>query len=219
MGFAVVADEVRTLAQRSAQAAKETAVKIDDSIQKSSVGVQISSRVAESLKLIATKTRQVDDLVGEIATASAEQTRGIEQVNGAVSQMDKVTQGNAASAEETAAASEQLKAQALTLLDAVQELNALAGGTAPSAHAVTAPRAPQSSAPRAKKHPAAQHHHSAPARQPVRTASPVKHDTHRAPAPASNEIISPQLGSASRSTLPATSEGGARADDLNFENF
>jgi methyl-accepting chemotaxis protein len=136
MGFAVVADEVRNLAQRSAQAAKETATKIEDSIQKSANGVQISGKVAERLQEIVTKARQVDELVAEIATASKEQSQGIGQVNTAVTQMDKVTQSNAASAEESASAAEELNAQALTLKSIVADLQRLVGAKA--AHAEVA---------------------------------------------------------------------------------
>lgn len=126
-GFAVVADEVRTLAQRSAQAAKETAQRIEDSIEKSERGVQLSTRVAKGFQDIVNKARQVDELIGQIAGASQEQSQGIAQVNTAVSQMDRVTQANAASAEESASAAEQLSAQAKTLLDAVSELNHIVG--------------------------------------------------------------------------------------------
>jgi methyl-accepting chemotaxis protein len=128
MGFAVVADEVRNLAQRCAQAAKETAVKIEDSVQKSGNGVQISAKVAKSLEDIVSKARQIDEMAAEVATASKEQNQGIEQVNVAVSQMDKVTQSNAASAEESASAAEELNAQAGTLKEAVAELLVLVGG-------------------------------------------------------------------------------------------
>ena len=127
-GFAVVADEVRNLAQRSAQAAKETAEKIEDSIAKSANGVAISGKVTESLTQIVTKARQVDELVAEIATASREQSQGIDQVNTAVTQMDKVTQTNAASAEESASASEELTAQADTLRELVADLQKLVTG-------------------------------------------------------------------------------------------
>jgi len=130
MGFAVVADEVRNLAQRSAQAAKETAAKIEDSIQKSENGVQISHKVAQNLQEIVTKVRKVDELVAEIATASKEQSVGIEQVNTAINQMDKVIQSNAASAEESASAAEELNAQALTLQSVVTDLEQLLGGNA-----------------------------------------------------------------------------------------
>lgn len=140
MGFAVVADEVRNLAQRSAQAAKETAAKIEESISRSGAGVKISAKVAGRLSEIVAKARQVDELVAEIATASREQSLGIEQVNGAVAQMDKVTQSNASAAEESASASEELSEQARTLEDAVAELLALVNGakTAPNAPARTA---------------------------------------------------------------------------------
>jgi methyl-accepting chemotaxis protein len=128
-GFAVVADEVRALAQRAAQAARETTEKIDDSIQKSARGVDLSGRVADGLSRIAEKTRKVNDLVVEIATASKEQTQGLSQVGVAVTQMDKVTQSNAANAEETASAAEELNAQAKTLLENVEELLKLVGGS------------------------------------------------------------------------------------------
>ena len=95
MGFAVVANEVRNLAQRSAQAAKETAAKIEGAIGNTARGVELSAKVAEVLIDIAAKARQVDELVAEVASASREQTNGITQINAAVGQMDKVTQGNA----------------------------------------------------------------------------------------------------------------------------
>jgi methyl-accepting chemotaxis protein len=131
-GFAVVADEVRNLAQRSAQSAKETATKIEEAITKSEYGVKISEKVAQSLHAIAEKTRKVDSIVAEIATASNEQNQGVHQVNLAIGQMDKVTQSNASSAEETASAAEELNAQALSLKDAVVELSKLVGHTATS---------------------------------------------------------------------------------------
>ena len=127
MGFAVVAEEVRSLAQRSAQAAKETAEKIEDSISKTVNGVQLSAKVATSLNLIGTKTCKVDELVAEIAGASKEQSQGIVQVNTAVTQMDKVTQSNAASAEESASAATELHGQAAVLKEAVAELLQLVG--------------------------------------------------------------------------------------------
>ncbi|MFA6543477.1 MAG: methyl-accepting chemotaxis protein, partial [Limisphaerales bacterium] len=124
---AVVADEVRNLAQRSAKSAKETAAKIEDAIAKSERGVQISDKVAASLQEIVGKVRQVDELVAGIATASSEQSQGIGQVNTAVTQMDKVTQSNAASAEESASASEELSSQASALQEAVADLQRLMG--------------------------------------------------------------------------------------------
>jgi len=131
-GFAVVADEVRNLAQRSAQSAKETATKIEEAITKSVYGVQISEKVATSLNAIAEKTRKVDAIVAEIATASNEQRQGVDQVNLAVGQMDKVTQSNASNAEETASAAEELNAQAISLKEAVADLSKLVGSSAQS---------------------------------------------------------------------------------------
>jgi len=127
-GFAVVAEEVRGLAQRAAEAAKETAAKIDDSIRKSGRGAELSSRVSAGLAQITDKARRVNDLVLEISTASKDQAQGIHQVGTAVSQMDKVTQSNAASAEETASAAEELNSQSVCLVESVNELLRLVGG-------------------------------------------------------------------------------------------
>jgi len=128
MGFAVVADEVRNLAQRSAQAARETADKIQDSITRSQHGVEISAKVAASLREIVEKARTVDELLGQIAAASVEQSQGITQVNSAVNQLDQVTQTNAGSAEENAGAAENLNTQAAALKSAVGALAELVGG-------------------------------------------------------------------------------------------
>jgi len=127
-GFAVVAEEVRSLAQRAADAAKETAGKIDDSIGKSTRGVNLSGRVADGLVVVTTKTHQVNDLISEIATASQEQSQGLQQIGTAISQMDSVTQSNSAMSEETAAAAEELSAQSVSLRESVSELLALVGG-------------------------------------------------------------------------------------------
>ena len=126
-GFAVVADEVRNLAQRAAAAAKETSGKIEGAISRSARGSDLNRKVSSSLGEIAARVREVDALVQEIAIASKEQSQGIGQVGTAISQMDKVTQGNAASAEESASAAEELNAQAHTLRGIVVELAALAG--------------------------------------------------------------------------------------------
>ena len=126
-GFAVVADEVRNLAQRCAQAAKETAVKIQDSIGRSDKGVQISGKVADTLQQIVAKVEQVDAAVEQIASACNEQNHGVTQINAAVTQMDQVTQNNAATAEESASAAEELNAQTQVLRDAVTLLAGLVG--------------------------------------------------------------------------------------------
>lgn len=146
-GFAVVAEEVRALAQRSANSAKETASKIEIAIRNGDQGAQISAKVAQSLGVIVDKARKVDELIAEIATASLEQNHGIGQINTAVSQMDQITQSNAANAEETAAASEELSAQAITLQDTVGQLRQLVGGVP---HSVTDHYTPASAPPTAK---------------------------------------------------------------------
>ena len=128
MGFAVVADEVRNLAQRCAQAAKETAGKIEGAIVKTGQGVELSGKVAQALNEIVAKVREVDDLAAEAVSGSQEQTQGITQINAAVGQMDKITQSNAATAEEAAAAAQELNAQAMTMKQSVAELLQLVGG-------------------------------------------------------------------------------------------
>ncbi len=143
LGFAVVADEVRGLAQRSAQAAKETAAMIENSVQKSVNGAGISQKVAQSLQGIVAKARQVDELAGQVVSSSREQSQGISQINHAVVEMEKATQSTAASAEESASASEELNAQANGLQDTVLELQHLVNGN----HLTQAQVAAASSAP------------------------------------------------------------------------
>ena len=128
MGFAVVAEEVRNLAQRSALAAKETAEKIEAALARSDEGARISEEVSGNLSGIIDQVRKLDSLISEIATASNEQSQGIEQVNTAIGQIDKVTQSNAAAAEESASASEELNAQASELNALVGNLLRLVGG-------------------------------------------------------------------------------------------
>ncbi|RKY08977.1 MAG: methyl-accepting chemotaxis protein [Planctomycetota bacterium] len=120
-GFAVVAEEVRNLAMRSAEAAKNTTAMIDESLKNSKNGVDIAGEVSKVLEEIVTGIGKTSDLVGEIAAASQEQSQGIDQINTAMAQMDKVTQQNAANAEESASASEELNAQAEELQAMVQE--------------------------------------------------------------------------------------------------
>ena len=134
-GFAIVADEVRSLAQRSATSAKETSAKIEGAVRNSEQGVQISSRVAGSLGSILDKARTMNHIVGEIAEATQEQNRGISELSKAVTQIDQITQSAASNAEETAAASEQLNANADSLHDTVGELLSLVQKSVDSANA------------------------------------------------------------------------------------
>jgi methyl-accepting chemotaxis protein len=127
-GFAVVAEEVRNLAMRSAEAAKNTANMIEESVKNSKNGVDIAIEVNKVFEGIVQSIGKTTDLVGEIAAASSEQSKGIDQINAAVAQMDKVTQQNAANAEESASASEEMNAQAETMNQIVQQLANLVGG-------------------------------------------------------------------------------------------
>ncbi|MBL0729346.1 methyl-accepting chemotaxis protein [Piscinibacter sp. HJYY11] len=118
-GFAVVAGEVRSLAQRSAQAAKEIKGLIGESVGKVETGTQLVGDAGRTMDDIVAQVRKVNDLIGEISSASGEQTSGIGQINDAVTQLDQVTQQNAALVEESAAAAESLKNQAHRLAEAV----------------------------------------------------------------------------------------------------
>jgi len=127
-GFAVVAEEVRSLAQRSAAAAKQTEGQIKDAIAKTAEGVAISEKVAASLADIAGKARQVNDLAAEVAQASTEQTEGISQINSAVSDMDRITQENAAGAQQTSGAAIELQTKANVMKQSSDALIALIAG-------------------------------------------------------------------------------------------
>jgi len=127
-GFAVVAEEVRNLAQRSAEAARNTNALIEGSQQNADNGVQATEEVVSILNEVTNGIKKVNNLVSEVSTASNEQAQGIDQINAAISQMDQVTQQNAANAEESSSASEELAAQAAYLQDTVLMLNRIISG-------------------------------------------------------------------------------------------
>jgi methyl-accepting chemotaxis protein len=195
-GFAVVADEVRSLAQRSAAAARETAEKIEAAIANSRRGSASCSRVGESLGEIAEKVTAADNLVAEIATAAREQTHGIKQIGLAMNQMDGVTRGNAARAEESSSAAAELTSQAHIMQESVEFLRSLvaAGGQASRIDRPTASALPRFDAAKgATIRPALPK--AAPARQSLPAPAPVH--------------------------IPMPGDGGLPRDDedKNFKNF
>lgn len=127
-GFAVVADEVRNLAIRAAEAARSTAGLIEGSVKKIETGSSLLCRTNDAFDRVAEQTDAVRGRIGDIATASGEQSHGIEQINNAVSEMDRVVQRNASGAEETASAAIELDTQAASLDHAVDDLNVLLDG-------------------------------------------------------------------------------------------
>ncbi len=127
-GFAVVAGEVRMLAQRSADAARNTAQLIDDSVKDAKKGAKIVDEVGSILGAITQGTTKVNELVAEITSATREQADGIMQVTDAITQMDQVTQANAAAAEQSASAAAELRTQAGDLEKTVDSLATLVGG-------------------------------------------------------------------------------------------
>jgi methyl-accepting chemotaxis protein len=207
LGFAVVAEEVRSLAQRSVQAARETAQKISDSTAKSEQGARISEKVAKSLDEITAKARQVDELIAEIAVASQEQSQGIDQVSRAVSDMDRVTQANAATAEETSAAASELDNQTSQLKVIIRELMQMVNGSHANegvATSVPPPVARKSAAPVAR---------SASKAVPMRRAPAAPHKSSQAPASAHSSNGNGKHAAAHNSIPNRNSHTDAPGDD------
>ncbi|MBN3269768.1 methyl-accepting chemotaxis protein [Bordetella bronchiseptica] len=221
-GFAVVAGEVRSLAQRSAQAAKEIKALIEDSVGKVGTGSQQVERAGATMQEIVASVKRVTDIMGEISAASEEQSSGIDQVNRAVSQMDEVTQQNAALVEEAAAAAGSLQEQAQRLAEAVSVFKINAGEVIDvSARQL----AQQRQAPRVAAAPAA----SAPA--PEGRTEPAPASAPRLARPAARAEVAAEAASARRparrpaaagpaadAATPAPSRRRAPADD-DWESF
>ncbi|MDD4506948.1 MAG: methyl-accepting chemotaxis protein [Sulfurospirillaceae bacterium] len=127
LGFAVVAEEVKNLAERSAGAAKEITGIIEASIDQVKSGTEVANKTKESFTEILNGIKKTSDLIGEIAISAKEQAEGMNQIAIAMGSVDQITQQNASASEETAAAAEELNAQALSMLDNVSELALLAG--------------------------------------------------------------------------------------------
>ena len=144
-GFAVVASEVRSLAQRSAEAAREIKALIGASVAKAKQGTNLVEQAGDTIQALVIDVKQVSDLMGSIAEASAEQSRGVQQVNKTVTEMDKVVQQNAAAVQQSASAAEAMRRQAESLAKAVSAFRVGDLGKAPGARpagAVAAERAP-----------------------------------------------------------------------------
>jgi methyl-accepting chemotaxis protein len=133
MGFAVVADEVRNLAQRCAQAARDTTDLIEESIQSSDEGRSKVDQVGSAVRAITSESEKIKQLIDEISTGSVEQSHGIQQISQAISQMEQSTQSNAAHAEQGAAAAVQLNAHADSMKELVGRMRLMVEGESSAA--------------------------------------------------------------------------------------
>ncbi|MDO8250497.1 MAG: methyl-accepting chemotaxis protein, partial [Rhodoferax sp.] len=145
-GFAVVASEVRSLAQRSAEAAKEIKILIGASVERVESGSRLVQNAGNTMNEIVGSVKRVGDIIGEITAAAAEQSDGIGQVNAAVNQLDQMTQQNAALVEQSAAAAESLRDQAQRLAQAVSVFKLTDAGTTSSTSSLPPPSRTQASA-------------------------------------------------------------------------
>ncbi|BAL94250.1 methyl-accepting chemotaxis protein [Rubrivivax gelatinosus] len=196
-GFAVVAGEVRTLAQRSAEAAREIKTLIGTSVERVEAGNALVHQAGSKMDEVLASIRRVADIVGEISSASAEQSDGVSQVGDAVAQMDQATQQNAALVEESAAAAESLRTQARQLVEVVAVFR-LANGAAPAAAPKAAPAAAKPSA----------------AAKTIARPAPAK-----AAAPSAASTAAPRPPAASK-PAPATTVAKATAsDDDDWQTF
>jgi methyl-accepting chemotaxis protein len=217
-GFAVVASEVRSLAQRSAEAAKEIKGLITASVERVEQGNALVDRAGVTMQEVVASIRRVTDIVGEISAASAEQSAGVAQVGEAVVQMDQATQQNAALVEESAAAAESLKLQARQLVDAVAVFKlASSDGAAAAVHrtpdAPIAPTASTAPARAALQRPAAPAWNGAERRGPDRACNVVRpaFATAHKPGPAAAAAVT------TATTVASSSQAANGADD--WESF
>jgi methyl-accepting chemotaxis protein len=204
-GFAVVAGEVRSLAQRSAQAAKEIKDLIGASVEKVESGARLVADAGNTMGDIVQSVKRVTDIIGEITAASADQSHGIAEVNQAVGNLDQMTQQNAALVEQSAAAAESLREQADQLAEVVAVFK-----VSSAVHATQA---------------AISHAHSS-ARAAVRSPAPVSYNAPKAAvkAPATKKPAPLALAKAAPANAPrpkptAAATAGAKADNDDWESF
>jgi len=221
-GFAVVAGEVRSLAQRSAEAAKEIKALITASVQRVEHGTALVDKAGATMQEVVASIRRVTDIMGEISAASNEQNAGVGQITEAMAQMDRATQQNAALVEESAAAAESLRAQALQLVEAVAVFKLEQGDVGGRGMSTTALRParhkPATAAPRpAPVKPKAVAHAPAPKVAGATTPRALTHqtDTQRqaGTAPASGPKPAP------RPTGPAPAPRATPTDDGDWTSF
>lgn len=143
LGFAVVADEVKSLAGRSADAATETANIIEESIRQAKNGSEISQQTSEAFSDILEKIKKTSNLIGEISISAKEQSEGMNQISGAMGEIDQITQQNAATSEEAAAAAEELNAQAISMKETVKIIGDMVGFVEEGSAATTSKPAPK----------------------------------------------------------------------------
>ena len=200
-GFAVVAGEVRSLAQRSAEAAREIKTLIGASVDRVETGARLVQDAGATMSEIVASVQRVTDVIGEITAAASEQSSGIGQVHGAVTSLDQMTQQNAALVDESAAAAESLRDQAQKLSQAMQVFKLSGGGQGHLSGPAAGYRAPATLAIRVNR--------------PVTPITPASR-----PAPAATPVAAPAKAKATASVLPAPKPSPATtADNGDWESF
>ena len=228
-GFAVVAAEVRSLAQRSAEAAKEIKALISDNVQRVEQGTSLADHAGSTMNEVVTAIRLVTDIMGEISEASSQQSAGVAQIGQAIMQMDQATQQNAALVEQSAAAAESLRAQAQQLVQSVAVFKlGMSGGSSP--RVASTARAATAAAVAVQEVVPAPTRLSRPVNRPAAPTYPAIERRSAARAPdeahagaADRRARDPQGAEAGKPAAPPATPraapGAAQADDGDWETF